>query len=186
MLVTQMNNRDPLNPMDNSQLTSQLAQISTVSSLQTMNTTLNQLLSQNSASRDEFGQPDRPLGGSARLTDLGRRRHAQQVRRRPADGGRYRQRHHQGPGGNVVRTLTLSNKAAGVQDVSWDGKDNNGNTVADGKYTFSVSATAKGNSVSPVALNYATVQSITGDSSGVLVGLTNGQSANVNDIRRIS
>ena len=30
MLVTQMNNQDPLNPMDNSQLTSQLAQISTV------------------------------------------------------------------------------------------------------------------------------------------------------------
>src|SRR5438445_8770955 len=51
MLVTQMNNQDPLNPMDNSQLTSQLAQISQVSGMQTLNTTLNSLLSQVSASR---------------------------------------------------------------------------------------------------------------------------------------
>ncbi|MFX6040532.1 flagellar hook capping FlgD N-terminal domain-containing protein, partial [Acinetobacter baumannii] len=51
MLVTQMNNQDPLKPMDNAQLTSQLAQISTVSGMQTMNATLAQLLSQVSASR---------------------------------------------------------------------------------------------------------------------------------------
>ncbi len=187
MLVTQMNNQDPLNPMDNSQLTSQLAQISTVSSLQTMNTTLNQLLSQNSASQamnsasligrsvEVPGSQISVAGGTPSKFGVDLPTAADTASVTIKDSG-----------GNVVRTLTLSNKAAGVQDVSWDGKDNNGNTVADGNYTFSVSATAKGNSVSPVALNYATVQSITGDSSGVLVGLTNGQSANVNDIRRIS
>src|SRR5262245_58442945 len=51
MLVTQLNNQDPLNPLDNSQLTSQLAQISTVSGLQNVNSTLNALLSQTAAGR---------------------------------------------------------------------------------------------------------------------------------------
>jgi flagellar basal-body rod modification protein FlgD len=45
LLVTQMENQDPLNPMDNSQMTSQLAQLSTVSGINTLNTTLTSLLS---------------------------------------------------------------------------------------------------------------------------------------------
>ena len=37
LLVTQMKNQDPLNPMDNAQVTSQLAQISTVSGIDKLN-----------------------------------------------------------------------------------------------------------------------------------------------------
>src|SRR5690348_7475888 len=40
LLVTQMKNQDPLNPMDNAEVTSQLAQISTVSGVDKLNQTL--------------------------------------------------------------------------------------------------------------------------------------------------
>lgn len=40
LLVTQMQNQDPLNPMDNAQITSQLAQINTVSGIETLNTSV--------------------------------------------------------------------------------------------------------------------------------------------------
>ena len=40
LLITQMKNQDPLNPMDNSQVTSQLAQISTVTGIDKLNTTI--------------------------------------------------------------------------------------------------------------------------------------------------
>lgn len=40
LLVTQMKNQDPLNPMDNAQVTSQMAQISTVSGIQDLNATM--------------------------------------------------------------------------------------------------------------------------------------------------
>src|SRR5579871_3896547 len=49
LLVTQMKNQDPLNPMDSSQMTSQLAQISTVQGVQDLNTSIQSLLSQISA-----------------------------------------------------------------------------------------------------------------------------------------
>ncbi len=41
LLVAQMQNQDPTNPMDNNQLTSQLAQLNTASGIQQLNTTLN-------------------------------------------------------------------------------------------------------------------------------------------------
>jgi flagellar basal-body rod modification protein FlgD len=41
LLVTQMKNQDPLNPMDNAQVTSQMAQISTVSGIEKLNTSIN-------------------------------------------------------------------------------------------------------------------------------------------------
>ena len=45
LLVTQLQNQDPLSPMDNAQLTSQLAQINTVSGIATLNTSVQALSS---------------------------------------------------------------------------------------------------------------------------------------------
>ncbi|WER49785.1 flagellar hook assembly protein FlgD [Cupriavidus sp. WKF15] len=186
MLVTQMNNQDPLNPMDNSQLTSQLAQISTVSSMQTMNATLNQLLSQVSASRAMdsaalIGRTVMVPGSHVSVKDgvtgqigVDLPSTADSVTVSVLDQG-----------GNVVRTIDMKGQVAGVHDITWDGKNDAGALVADGDYTFKVSATANGSSVQPVALVYGKVQSISGDSSGVLVDVGNGQTAGVNDVRRI-
>jgi len=41
LLVAQMQNQDPTNPMDNSQLTSQLAQLNTAAGIKQLNTTMN-------------------------------------------------------------------------------------------------------------------------------------------------
>ncbi len=43
LLVAQMNNQDPLNPMDNAQVTSQMAQIQQVTSLSTLDTSIKSL-----------------------------------------------------------------------------------------------------------------------------------------------
>jgi len=40
LLVTQLQNQDPLNPLDNAQITSQMAQINTVSGIEKLNTTV--------------------------------------------------------------------------------------------------------------------------------------------------
>jgi len=46
LLVTQLQNQDPLSPMDNAELTSQIAQINTVSGIATLNTSVQGLSSQ--------------------------------------------------------------------------------------------------------------------------------------------
>ncbi|TXI87856.1 MULTISPECIES: flagellar hook assembly protein FlgD [unclassified Cupriavidus] len=187
MLVTQMNNQDPLNPMDNSQLTSQIAQISTVSGLQNVNETLNALLAQTSASRamdsaNLIGRTVMVPGSKASMeagvpskigVDLPSTADSVQVQILDKSG-------------NVVRTIDMKGQMAGVHDVAWDGKDDKGVPLADGEYAVKVTATADGKDVSPTALVYGKVQGISGDSTGVLVNLEDGTTANVNDVRRIS
>ncbi len=46
MLVAQLNNQDPLNPMDNAQMTTQMAQINTVSGIQQLNQTVTSMATQ--------------------------------------------------------------------------------------------------------------------------------------------
>ena len=46
LLVAQMQNQDPLNPMDNAQVTSQMAQINTVTGIEKLNTTVQGLSTQ--------------------------------------------------------------------------------------------------------------------------------------------
>lgn len=46
LLVAQMQNQDPLNPMDNAQVTSQMAQINTVNGIEKLNTTVENLSGQ--------------------------------------------------------------------------------------------------------------------------------------------
>lgn len=45
LLVAQMKNQDPLNPMDNAQVTSQMAQINTVNGIEKLNTSMNTMSS---------------------------------------------------------------------------------------------------------------------------------------------
>jgi len=55
LLVAQMSNQDPLNPMDSAQVTSQMAQISTVEGVQQLNTTIGALSTQFQASQTLAG-----------------------------------------------------------------------------------------------------------------------------------
>lgn len=187
MLVTQMNNQDPLNPMDNSQLTSQLAQISTVNGLESVNETLNALLAQTAATRamdsaSLIGRAVMVPGSTVAVADgvagkigVDIPSAADAVRVQVLDKD-----------GNVVRTIDMKGQIAGVHDIAWDGKNDQGGTVSDGEYAFKVTATADGEDVGPIALVTGKVQGISGDSTGVLVNLEDGTTANVDDVRRIS
>ena len=63
LLVTQLRNQDPLNPMDNAQMTSQMAQINTVTGIQQLNQTLKGMA-------DQFSSLHRPSGLSVASTPV--------------------------------------------------------------------------------------------------------------------
>ena len=46
LLVAQLNNQDPMNPLDNAQMTSQIAQINTVTGIQQLNDTVKGMMNQ--------------------------------------------------------------------------------------------------------------------------------------------
>ena len=185
LLTTQLKNQDPLNPMDNAQMTSQLAQISTVDGIEKLNATLQKLLS---SSMDAealqaaalVGHQVMVAGGGLQLTDAGAAggvelgANADQVTVTIKDVN-----------GIVMNTLNLGKLDAGVHDFTWDGKTGAGVQAVNGAYSISVTATQGANTVTATALQLAGVQNINQSSQGVSLNLGSLGLVTLNDLKQI-
>jgi flagellar basal-body rod modification protein FlgD len=185
LLVAQMKNQDPLNPMDNAQVTSQMAQLSTVSGINQLNATV-QALSASMASSQSLQaasmighaalvpgtEIDMAKGSSNAAVELSQA--ADKVTVTISDSK-----------GNVVRTLQLGAQDAGVVGFNWDGMDNKGTAVADGAYKFSASAVLGGKSSSPTTLSYGLVNSVSLTSSGAMLNMGSLGEVGLDAVRQI-
>jgi flagellar basal-body rod modification protein FlgD len=185
LLVAQMKNQDPLNPMDNAQVTSQMAQLSTVSGINQLNATV-QALSASMASSQSL-QASSMIGHAAlvpgKQIDLlkGVSNGAVELSQ-PADKIAVTISDAKG---NVVRTLQLGAQDAGVVGFSWDGKDDTGTAVADGSYSFKAAAELAGKSSSPTTLSYGLVNSVSLTSSGAMLNMGILGDVGLGDVRQI-
>lgn len=177
LLVTQLQNQNPLKPMENAEMTSQLAQINTVQGIQDLNSTLETINGQIDAGQTLqaaalIGQGvlvpgDRVLVGKAGEESEGvvatpfgveLKGPADEVKITITNGS-----------GEVMRTFDIGSLDAGVQSFSWDGKVGEADTsedVATGEYTVAVEATFGGEPVPVTTLNYAVVGGVISSDSG--------------------
>ncbi|WP_310448185.1 flagellar hook assembly protein FlgD [Thiobacillus sp.] len=185
LLVAQMKNQDPLNPLDNAQVTSQLAQLSTVQGIENMNATLESLaasmgVGQMSEAASLIGHgvlvPGNTLNPSLQQDVVGFElsRPADSVSISILDAA-----------GNEVRKLDLGSREEGVNVVAWDGLTSNGSTAPAGKYSFVVDATQSGQKVSNTALYLNAVTSVSQSSEGVKLNLADNESVSYAEIRQI-
>ncbi|WP_118181909.1 flagellar hook assembly protein FlgD [Paraburkholderia phosphatilytica] len=188
LLVTQLQNQDPTNPMDSSQMTSQLAQIDTVTGVSQLNTSLTSLASQLSAGQN--AQAALLIGstvlapsssgfsvssGTAPELGVSLPAAASDVTLTIKNSS-----------GSTVRTVDLGAESAGTTTYTWDGKDNSGNTVADGKYTVTAAATVNGSAGTATALAAGTVQSVVQQSDGSAgLALSNGSTVPLSSVASI-
>ena len=186
LLTEQLKNQDPLNPMDNAQMTSQLAQISTVDGIAKLNTTLTALL-QDSQSGEAM-QAAALVGkgvmveGKA-LTLSGSKAYGGFELTSAADKVTVTIKD---SGGNEIRKMELGAFDAGVFNFAWDGKTTNGTQAVDGKYTMSVTATRGSDDVKPIALQLTTVNSVLRTSKGeVSLDVGSGNLVSLTDIKQI-
>jgi flagellar basal-body rod modification protein FlgD len=185
LLTEQLKNQDPLSPMDNAQMTSQLAQISTVDGIDKLNTTLNSLLSGNQSS--EALQAAALVGkgvmvGGHALTLSGGKAYGGFELTSAADKVSVSIKD---ANGLEVRKLELGSSDAGVFDFSWDGTTSSGAQAVDGKYTMSVSATRGDTDLKPTALQLSTVNSVMRTSSGSVSLDVGGSIVKLTDIKQI-
>lgn len=166
MLVTQMQNQDPLNPMDNAEITSQLAQINTVKGIDSLNTTMQKLLTSYSEalsmqSSSLVGKNvlaagnSLPLGDNGALGGVKLAGDADKVSIVITDAK-----------GVKVAQQDLGAQKAGVVNFVWDGKNADGTRVANGTYQFSVQATQGANKVTSTALEVGTVSALVRGQNG--------------------
>jgi flagellar basal-body rod modification protein FlgD len=194
LLVAQMNNQDPLNPVDNSQVTSQMAQISTVTGISSLNSTVTQLVSQLQQSQavqstQLAGHTVMVPGNSLTLASTSANGSSSEAAyggfslAQAADSVSVTVKDSTGA---TVRTINLGALGAGVQDFSWDGTTDSGSQAATGSYSYSVAAKASGNSVSATAYSAQQVVGVAPQSDGSLQFLlSNGSQVGFSSIAQI-
>ena len=171
LLMTQMKNQDPLNPLDNAQVTSQLAQLNTVSGIEKLNATLSQLVSgyndsQAMQAAGIIGKNVMVAGNALPLAS------GQAVGGALLDGAADAVTLTiKDAAGKTVQTESLGAKPTGSFYFAWDGKDASGATLKDGNYTFAVDATANGKKVTSSAMQIGTVSAVVRDKSGFRLDL---------------
>ncbi len=185
LLTTQLKNQDPLNPLDNAQMTSQLAQISTVSGIEKLNATLQTLLdgmsvSQTTLTANLVGHAVLVPGSGLQLASgaaaggIELAGSADQVNVTIKDAN-----------GLIVKTLSLGAQAAGVHNFTWDGTTDDGRKAVDGTYAISVKATRGGEAVSATALGFATVRSLVRSGADFMLDLGTSGLATMDDVKQI-
>ena len=142
LLVTQIRNQDPMKPMDTQEMMQQLTQLSSVERLVAIDGRLQSLEVANAAmantqATDLVGRVVEADTSHLNLGELGSSTGSFSLEG-PAQNVEVTIRDAQG---NVVRTLPLGAASAGPRTFTWDGDDDNGQRVAAGQYTISVSAT---------------------------------------------
>jgi flagellar basal-body rod modification protein FlgD len=142
LLITQLQNQDPLDPMSTNEFTSQIVQFASVEQSIATNTNLEQLISlqranQAAAAIGYLGKRIEASGDTTVLVDglaewnYSLPETADQVSLLVTDE----------EGLAVFHTQGATDK--GAHEFVWDGQDDSGNPVAEGPYTLSVTATAE-------------------------------------------
>ncbi|RJG05936.1 flagellar hook assembly protein FlgD [Noviherbaspirillum cavernae] len=185
LLITQMKNQDPLNPLDNAQVTSQLAQLSTVTGIDKLNTTLETLKGSYQASQTL--QAASMIGhgvltpGSG--TDLAEGMALMGVElTQPVDKLVVTILD---SNGKEVRTLDMGSQDPGTVAVPWDGKTNDGADAEAGHYTFKITATLGSETMPATALQFGMVTSVSTNAQGVKLNVPGQGEVDFADVRQI-
>jgi len=185
LLMTQLKNQDPTSPMDSSTFTQQLVEYSQVEQQISTNTNLKTLIGQGTTQLGAYatsylGKAVSVTNGKASLSNgaatwtygLGTTATSNTLTVTDANG-------------NVVYTGN-GETASGNHQFNWNGQDNNGNQLADGTYTLTVSAKASDGSAVTAQIASAGVVSEIDMTSGTPQLMVGGMEIGLGDIANIT
>jgi len=172
MLVAQLKNQDPLNPMDNAQVTTQMAQISTVSGIEKLNATLTAMAGtlggqQALQATSMVGHQVLASGNALTLADGSAM--GGYALDGAADGVTLTVK---SAAGVVVHRAQLGAQQAGLHVFNWDGVADNGASAAPGAYTFEISASSGKDAVAAETLTLGRVDGVTPNSNGARLSVS--------------
>ena len=177
LLITQLKNQDPLNPLDNAQVTSQLAQLNTVTGINKLNESMKALQGnyQLSSQLQATSLIDHGVlieGSDLTLKD-GKSIFGVEFGS-PADAARI---DIVNSSGKVVHSLAMSSGVdAGVIPLTWDGTLEDGTKAPDGKYSVKLTAVAGDQTLKDAKpLTFTTVSSVSTGAGGLKLNLPIGQ-----------
>lgn len=185
LLVTQMQNQDPLNPLDNAQVTSQIAQISTVTGIDKLNETLQSLVADSELTRSMeaaaiIGHNVLVPGKILSLIDG----NAQAGIELPESVDELKISILDSSG-IAIHSIDMSEQAAGIKAFQWDGTTDSGTPAVNGEYTFAVTAKRDGEEVTANTLAKGAVGSVSPGDKGAVLDIGELGIFSMSDIKQI-
>jgi len=182
LLVAQLNNQDPMNPLDNAQMTSQMAQINTVSGINQVNETLKGLASQFTALQlmqgsSLVGHDVLVAGNQLSVDDNDQASGAIDL----AGRAESVKMDILSPGGQVVDTLNLGALDAGRHSFDWDASG----YAYSGAPSVRVTATLGGQAIEATPLVRGQVTSVGLDNGAMSIQLKDRSAVAYTDIQAI-
>lgn len=180
LLVAQLNNQDPLNPMDNAQMTTQMAQINTVSGIQELNATLKGMATQFSSLTALQGTSligrEALLPGEALTFKNGQGKAAFSLDGKATDV----KVDIMGTNGEVLDTVEMGALTGGLNGFSWDATAKGVDPAA--VKGFKVRAFDGATRVDAVSLQRLSVDSVSFSNGSIYMLLENGSTRAYNDV----
>lgn len=182
LLSTQLKYQDPFQPMENTEFLAQLAQFSALEQLLNINGNLqaNFLITQsmnNSIAATLVGKTAKVYGNTVWVNKEGDSYINYKLNSFAKATIKIYDENH-----NLVRTINTEWQDAGENEILWDGKNNNGMRVPEGKYNFEVEATdATGNKVNVTTFIKGKITGVRFTDNGA-VFIINGLEINFSDI----
>jgi flagellar basal-body rod modification protein FlgD len=182
LLVTQLQNQDPLSPMDNAQLTSQIAQINTVTGIATLNTSVQGLSSQFLQMQTLQGAS---LVGKSVIVPGSKIDIASGVGQggfelaTPADAVKVEVL---SPAGQVIDTLNMGAQSAGAHGFDWA----SGNYDNTSNLSFRVTASSGATPLAATALMRDTVNAVSASGTSLQLELARNGTVDYSTVKAIN
>ncbi|MCU7941291.1 MAG: flagellar hook assembly protein FlgD [Candidatus Thiodiazotropha sp. (ex Cardiolucina cf. quadrata)] len=187
LLVTELTHQDPFKPMENSEMATQVSQFATVSGIDDLNNSFNELRS--ALTSDQALQAASLVGRDVLVeSSVGALANGEPLQGSvvlPSSAGNVRVLISD-QSGALVRELQLGTHEAGQVAFSWDGYDDAGDYVGDGLYQVSAIANVDDAEMAPSTLVSAEVESVNlGGPGGVQLNLGGLGQISMNDVAQI-
>jgi flagellar basal-body rod modification protein FlgD len=145
LLMTQMANQDPMDPMDSQGMMQQLASLGTVEQLQNLNSQTAKMMEiQQHIARSTVGSMlGKDVEVGAREIPLNNGDTIPVTYKLEGSAERVMLLVHDSTG-EMIREINLESRAQGAHEFAWDGRDNDGDMMPNGDYSYNVFARTEG------------------------------------------
>jgi len=190
LMIAQLQNQDPMNPMDGTEYAAQLAQFTSLEQLTNLNTSMNKSIDANYYLTQSINNTLTAtlIGNDVKLASPSLQNVGQDSvsigYKLPSDSSNVKISIYN-ESGALIRTIEQENISGGDHKLSWDFSDNNGTKVPKGKYTFKVTATDnKGDDLVVSTYGVGTIDAVRFSENGTTL-VVDGVEYNLSDIMEI-
>ena len=187
LLIAQIQNQDPMAPMDASTMTAQMSQLNMVSSMANMNTSMNAMLSQMQSVN--FMNQAALIGHSPAVAGNGIAfdgTNQVMLGANAANPLKSVVATIKDASGNTVNSVDLGSVNTGMTNFTWNGQNADGSTAPAGMYYLSLSGTNSADaSENPTAYVASAVASVTKGANGdAILNLLDGRTINASEVQQ--